>query len=287
MRFNSEQLAEFAVEAGDHEGRLTHKPPARTLYDSACKERWFKLKANFLFYYRLNEFGGVAKNEPHGVFVLENVDVQREDTAEAPFGFAIKWMDDLDRKHLFFAQSETSVCTWIDKIIRASYHNLKANLDSLRYQIRTRTGKDPLEHLDTPLPQGSFRRKKSHQSSQFHVPLENFHLSHHPAHSSLSAPSTPSSTRSPSQSTLALQSNNLSVRSPSLNLRFPKSPSQKKREPVRPSPVPPPRRNKKQSSGNGQLVVEELVPGVGRTQASFQCHLADSCTPSHPTNLLD
>lgn len=33
------------------------------VFVAACKERWFKLKANFLFYYRLNEFGGVAKNE--------------------------------------------------------------------------------------------------------------------------------------------------------------------------------------------------------------------------------
>ena len=30
---------------------------------SACKERWFKLRANMLFYYRLNEFGGVEKNK--------------------------------------------------------------------------------------------------------------------------------------------------------------------------------------------------------------------------------
>lgn len=34
MRFNTDDLAEYAVQAGDHEGRLTHKPPPRTLYDT-------------------------------------------------------------------------------------------------------------------------------------------------------------------------------------------------------------------------------------------------------------
>lgn len=38
------------------------------VFIAACKERWFKLKANFLFYYRLNEFGGVAKNEVYTIF---------------------------------------------------------------------------------------------------------------------------------------------------------------------------------------------------------------------------
>ncbi|KAK7080946.1 Pleckstrin y domain-containing J member 1 [Halocaridina rubra] len=91
MRFNSAELADFAAPAGEHEGRLTHKPPPRTLYDAAYKERWFKLQANCLFYYRLNEHGGIEKNEPTGVFILENCEVRREVASEVPFGFAIQW----------------------------------------------------------------------------------------------------------------------------------------------------------------------------------------------------
>ena len=34
MHFNSDSLVQFAEAAGDHEGRLTHKSPPRTLYDS-------------------------------------------------------------------------------------------------------------------------------------------------------------------------------------------------------------------------------------------------------------
>uniref|UniRef100_A0A0P4VYU7 Pleckstrin homology domain-containing family J member 1 n=1 Tax=Scylla olivacea TaxID=85551 RepID=A0A0P4VYU7_SCYOL len=118
MHYNNDSLVHFAETAGDHEGRLTHKSPPRTLYDSAYKERWFKLRANLLFYYRLNEFGGVEKNEPSGVFVLENVEIQMEHT-DLPFGFAIRWKDDLERKHLFFASSEASAVTWMNKLINA------------------------------------------------------------------------------------------------------------------------------------------------------------------------
>lgn len=45
------------------------------VFIAACKERWFKLKANFLFYYRLNEFGGVAKNEVYTICNVRSFDV--------------------------------------------------------------------------------------------------------------------------------------------------------------------------------------------------------------------
>ncbi|MPC96110.1 hypothetical protein E2C01_091349 [Portunus trituberculatus] len=34
MHYNNEGLVQFAETAGDHEGRLTHKSPPKTLYDS-------------------------------------------------------------------------------------------------------------------------------------------------------------------------------------------------------------------------------------------------------------
>lgn len=45
------------------------------VFIAACKERWFKLKANFLFYYRLNEFGGVAKNEVYTIGNMHSFDI--------------------------------------------------------------------------------------------------------------------------------------------------------------------------------------------------------------------
>lgn len=294
MHFNSDGLAQFAEAVGDHEGRLTHKPPPRTLYDSAYKERWFKLKANLLFYYRLNEFGAVGKNEPSGVFVLENIEVQRED-ADAPFGFAIaiKWKDDLERKHLFFAPSEASACTWFNKLIHASYEHLREQMIMLRSQISRRTGRDPLQQLGTPLVQRTSRVNAQRQS-QFHVNLEEHDYSQElPKKSTSESPvlrvHRSAERRSPSVYSVPTQS-------PVTRVKVQKSPSL---EPMRTAPLPPPRRAKKQDAGNGQVVVsdlvagvasttvDDLVPGVGRNKASFQCHIDDDCLPKKRDNLLD
>ncbi|XP_071536746.1 pleckstrin homology domain-containing family J member 1-like isoform X1 [Panulirus ornatus] len=284
MRFNTDDLAEYAVQAGDHEGRLTHKPPPRTLYDTACKERWFKLKSNFLFYYRLNEFGGVDKNEPNGVFVLENIEVLKEEAADAPFAFAIKWKDDPYRKHLFFAQSEPSVHVWINKIINASYEHKRAQLIMLRVQIRRKTGKDPLEHFGTPLPQRASWSMIS-QETQCHMALEGLCVSRPSFTYSSSVPSSPSTSHTSLKTPGSPSGLSLPSKSPNLRVRIPKSPSL--RQPTRSAPVPPPRRGKKQSSGNGHVVVEDLVPGVGCITASFKSHLTDGCTQNEETSLLD
>ncbi|XP_071536748.1 pleckstrin homology domain-containing family J member 1-like isoform X2 [Panulirus ornatus] len=255
MRFNTDDLAEYAVQAGDHEGRLTHKPPPRTLYDTACKERWFKLKSNFLFYYRLNEFGGVDKNE-----------------------------DDPYRKHLFFAQSEPSVHVWINKIINASYEHKRAQLIMLRVQIRRKTGKDPLEHFGTPLPQRASWSMIS-QETQCHMALEGLCVSRPSFTYSSSVPSSPSTSHTSLKTPGSPSGLSLPSKSPNLRVRIPKSPSL--RQPTRSAPVPPPRRGKKQSSGNGHVVVEDLVPGVGCITASFKSHLTDGCTQNEETSLLD
>ncbi|XP_068229978.1 sesquipedalian-1-like isoform X6 [Palaemon carinicauda] len=250
MRVNSCELIEFAVAAGEQEGRLTHKPPPRTLYDTAYKERWFKLRANCLFYYRLNEFGGVDKNEPSGVFILENCEVKREEDADAPFGFAIKWKDDPERKHMFFAQNEQCVHTWVSKIVKASYEHLRAQLIMLRIQIRRKTGKDPLEHFGTPLPQRASWSQELHAKSfeglYVSSQISSCHTSSVPANLAVytSAPDT---------------GPNLPTRSPGM---------------FRKSPVPPPRREKRLAGENG--IPGGSAHGMRKTKASFKSHVFDS-----------
>nr|XP_045606635.1 sesquipedalian-1-like [Procambarus clarkii] len=251
---------------------------------SAYKERWFKLKANFLFYYRLNEFGGVDKNEPSGVFVLENIEVLREEDVDAPFGFVIKWKDDPERKHLFFAQSENSVHSWINKIIHASYEHMRAQLIMLRVQIRRKTGADPLEHFGSPLPQRASRAMMS-PSTQFHIDLEKLSVSHSQANHTSSAPSSPSTYHSSKKPPGSPSRYSLPSKSPSMKLKIPKSPSFI--HPTRSAPVAPPRKGKKQSRENGHVVVEELIPGVGCNKASFKCHLTEGCSPNQQPSLLD
>lgn len=295
MHFNNDEIAAFAESAGDHEGRLTHKPPPRTLYDSAYKERWFKLKANLLFYYRLNEFGGIGKNEPSGVFVLENIEVQKEGASDVPFGFAIKWKDDMDRKHLFFAQSEASAVTWVNKLIHASYEHMRAQMVMLRVQIRRKTGKDPLEHFGTPLIQRT-SRIRAKGKSQFHVDLEEEegHASQNLPLNSMARLLVQRSPEGKCHSIHGLPSMNSTTK-----VEISKSPSLREpslREPVRAAPLPPPRKGRKQNAGNGHTVVDDLVLGIGsdqvliatgRDQSSFKCHIEDDCLSSKQTNLLD
>lgn len=283
MRFNSEDLAEFAAQAGDHEGRLTHKPPSRTLYDTAYKERWFKLKANFLFYYRLNEFGGVNKNEPSGVFVLENIEVLRDEDVDTPFGFIIKWKDDPERKHLFFAKTEASVHAWINKILHASYEHMRAQLIMLRVHIRRKTGKDPLEHFGTPLPQRTSWAMSP--TAQFHIDLEGLGGSHIPTSHTSSLPPSPSTYHSQKKPPGSPSGYSLPSKSPSLMLKIPKSPSF--RHATCKAPIPPPRKGRKHGYENGHVVVEELLPGVGCNKASFKCHIKEGCSPNQEPSLLD
>ncbi|XP_045130302.1 uncharacterized protein LOC123515595 isoform X2 [Portunus trituberculatus] len=229
--------------------------------------------------------------QPSGVFVLENVDIQMEQT-DLPFGFAIRWKDDLERKHLFFASSEASAVTWMNKLINASYEHLRAQMVMLRVQIRRKTGKDPLEHLGTPLMQRT-ARADTKRKSRFHVDLEENEkeLSEEYALQSSSLTDHQRPDRlSPSRYSLP-------VKSPYLKVKVEKSLSCK--EPVRAAPIPPPRKGKKHISQNGHVVVDDLIPGleskivddlvvgVGGSRASFRCHIDDECLPNKKDNLLD
>ncbi|KAL7644108.1 UNVERIFIED_CONTAM: hypothetical protein RMT77_004931 [Armadillidium vulgare] len=158
MRFNAAEIIEASLTQGDQEGRMTYKSPSKSaLYESAYKERWFKLKGNLLFYFRLNDQGVVEKNEPSGVFVLENIIIGEESDLKYQYGFSITWKDESFRKHCFYPPSESLLQTWILKLKKASYDNLRADLLYLRYRIHQKTGKDPLQDLGTPLPVRSLR----------------------------------------------------------------------------------------------------------------------------------
>ncbi|KAH9366041.1 hypothetical protein HPB48_000137 [Haemaphysalis longicornis] len=60
MRFNEKEMAAVAAGVADKEGRLNHR---NLSFTEVFKERWFKLKGNLLFYFRLNKHGGVNFEE--------------------------------------------------------------------------------------------------------------------------------------------------------------------------------------------------------------------------------
>ncbi|KAF4522198.1 hypothetical protein B566_EDAN007348 [Ephemera danica] len=143
MKCTEKELAQFGSQApADFEGRLHYRPPGGNFSQSGFKERWFKLSANFLFYYRINDMGVVDRKEPSGVFILEHSLVQAEDTPGTPFAFSITFQDDLpDRKHIFAARSEDQVQQWVTAIQSCSYEYWRGILRSLQGKIKKLTGK--------------------------------------------------------------------------------------------------------------------------------------------------
>jgi len=61
------------------------------LYIILFQERWFKLHANLLFYFKTNEFGALADPEPIGVLVIVGHTVQMETYVDQPFVFSISF----------------------------------------------------------------------------------------------------------------------------------------------------------------------------------------------------
>ncbi|CAB3387068.1 Hypothetical predicted protein [Cloeon dipterum] len=174
MRFNDKELAHFGCSTTtDFEGRLNYRTPSGNFGQPVFKERWFKLKSNFLFYFRITELGAIDYKEPVGVFVLENFTVQKVDSRETPFAFSIIFQDDYEKKHYFSARSEELVNTWVNAINQCSYENMRSKLHTLQNLIKVASGVDQLQmhpYVDRSREinnqPGSSRPAKSGQSSK-------------------------------------------------------------------------------------------------------------------------
>jgi len=153
MRFNDRELAKFSETKAEIEGILHHMKPQGNewsdWYQQPCfKERYFKLTANLLFYYRVNE------QEPLGVLVLENAQVAYERPHKGiPFAFSVifkvndKFRDN-EAKHVFSCRCDSDVSKWVSALKTASYEYWRSQLIILKTKIGMKTGKDPiLEYL--------------------------------------------------------------------------------------------------------------------------------------------
>lgn len=133
MRFNERDLIYVASLKSDREGRLNYRSP--NAFREGYKERWFKLKGNLLFYFRLNGYGGVYEHEPVGVFVIENCRIQMEQNTDLPFAFSIVFLDDADKKHMFCGPTLQHCEQWVKLLSEASYEYWRAKLQSLQHRI--------------------------------------------------------------------------------------------------------------------------------------------------------
>uniref|UniRef100_A0A1B6KP66 Pleckstrin homology domain-containing family J member 1 n=1 Tax=Graphocephala atropunctata TaxID=36148 RepID=A0A1B6KP66_9HEMI len=167
MRFNDRELVTLSSAEADLEGRLNYKKTPSGNFGqsgSGFKERWFKLKYNLLFYFKINELGHIEE-KPAGVFVLEAAKIQVE-LSGAQFAFTIIFRDDPDKKHIFSARSEGDVHSWVHSLKKSTYESLRTQLVTLQGKINRMTGKDPL--LMYPRNKGIVRSSTEtthHQSS--------------------------------------------------------------------------------------------------------------------------
>nr|XP_018903124.1 PREDICTED: pleckstrin homology domain-containing family J member 1-like [Bemisia tabaci] len=179
MRVNDKCLIEYSLSQPDFEGRLNYKKIVNggSYSQKGFKERWFKLKANLLFYFKINDLGQIEK-QPSGLFVLENSRVQSESSAGLPFAFSISFRDDSDRKHILSARTEDNVSQWIMFLRQAAYEHWRSQLIVLQTKICELTGNDPL--LMYPRNQGSVRdiptkREILSETFKSHMVLETQH----------------------------------------------------------------------------------------------------------------
>ena len=146
LRYNAHELAILARKASscfDKEGPLLMKDKQEGLFrkGETYMQRLFRLRGNLLFYFKTKD----PNSEVLGVYVLERCMVQLDPEDETDrFGFVIMFENE-DRPLKLSAASESERAGWIEMLHIASYECMKMQMQSLREQLRTRTGHDPLE----------------------------------------------------------------------------------------------------------------------------------------------
>ncbi|XP_064387064.1 inositol polyphosphate-4-phosphatase type I A-like isoform X2 [Halichondria panicea] len=143
MKFNDKELAKWSTMfTPDKEGLLEKKGAGK---GQGYKQRWFRLKGNLLFYFKVDDCGGWEKNDPVGVIVLERVHVDRVHNETRPYSFVLQFENDDSRTYFLSAHSEVELESWIITIKMSSYETLKATLYQLQNKIMGLTGQDPLK----------------------------------------------------------------------------------------------------------------------------------------------
>lgn len=153
MRWNVNEVAALAHQPPEWEGRLMHRDGrgGKVIQrfsngrSGEFKERWVRLRANCLFYWR--HTNGSAKpalgSEPLGVLILETSHAQQEGfTAESAHAFSVIFDD--GSKHIFLAESDRHVQRWLSALKKTRYEAMRSKLISLQTKICNRTGRNPL-----------------------------------------------------------------------------------------------------------------------------------------------
>ncbi|GAB1607872.1 inositol polyphosphate-4-phosphatase type I A-like isoform X1 [Argonauta hians] len=148
MRFNSKALASLSLQTNtkfDKEGVVWMKDKQERLFKKGevFVERFCRLKGNMMFYFKSKEF---TNTDPLGVLIIERCTVELDTDEDNLHGFMLVYEGDDNPVH-FAARSEEQRDQWIQTLHIASYECLKMQLQSLREQLVSKTGHDPLDRM--------------------------------------------------------------------------------------------------------------------------------------------
>ena len=126
---------------------------SRNCQTSNGRDRWFRIKGNLLFYFKLTAEGRkppLPGTDPIGVIVLEHFHVQKEGfenhQSNLPNNqFSLIFADEPDKRHFFIAESQQRASQWETVLKQASYQKLRERLVDLQIKLRDKTGEDPLQ----------------------------------------------------------------------------------------------------------------------------------------------
>uniref|UniRef100_A0A0K8SNG6 Pleckstrin homology domain-containing family J member 1 n=1 Tax=Lygus hesperus TaxID=30085 RepID=A0A0K8SNG6_LYGHE len=135
MRFNERQVCLLAQQIPDLEDRLYLKKKCPGSFKKEVfKHRWFRLKYNMLFYFKIADTGQVSE-EPDGVIFLADCTARTEYDGGAPFTFSLTFGGTFDKILILATRDQEALSKWIAAINNASYDLLRQRVRLLRQQL--------------------------------------------------------------------------------------------------------------------------------------------------------
>lgn len=125
-----------------------------------------------MFYHNIDELEPNNKNNPSGVIILENYNVNTNGIQDTLFAFNIIFSNEPQKCHILSGNSASQIERWIYAIKQASYGYWRSQLIILQQVISKKTGKDPL--LMYPINRGVIRDEAWESKSSFKSHLKSF-----------------------------------------------------------------------------------------------------------------
>ena len=129
MKFSNEAFIKeiIAQESSETflEGSLYHRKKSKK---KDFKNRWFKLRANLLFYYKMNSSGLASEDDPKGLLVLTSCEI----AMEGDFFFSVKIGNE---EHQFKGFSQENRSKWVNALQMSNLAFLKTKLSELKKMI--------------------------------------------------------------------------------------------------------------------------------------------------------